>query len=62
MEWYVITGYILFGCFAIGMMVFFTLYALKRKKSYEKSMIDRARKIDPTVKNVWDADYVLKKI
>lgn len=54
-------GYILFGCFAVGISVFTMLSALKRKKAYEKSMIDRARKIDPTVKTIWDADYVLKK-
>lgn len=57
MEWYVIMGYILFGCFAIGVSVVFMLIALKR----QKSMIDRARKIDPTVETIWDADYVLKK-
>lgn len=57
MEWYVIMGYILFGCFAIGVSVVLMLIALKR----QKSMIDRARKIDPTVETIWDADYVLKK-
>jgi hypothetical protein len=57
MEWYVIMGYILFGCFAIGVSVVTMLIALKR----QKSMIDRARKIDPTVETIWDADYVLKK-
>lgn len=61
MEWYVIMGYILFGCFAIGVSVVPMLIALKRQKSYKKSMIDRARKIDPTVETIWDADYVLKK-
>lgn len=50
-------GYILFGCFAIGVSVVTMLIALKR----QKSMIDRARKIDPTVETIWDADYVLKK-
>lgn len=61
MEWYVIMGYILFGCFAIGIMGFSTWYILRQRKLYKKSMIDRARKIDPTVKTIWDAEYVLKK-
>lgn len=61
MEWYVIMGCILFGCFSIGTMVFSTCYILRQRKLYKKSMIDRARKIDPTVKTIWDAEYVLKK-
>ena len=57
MEWYVIMGYILFGCFVAGMIGFSIWYAIKQNKS----MMDRARKIDPTVKTVAEAQYVLRK-
>ena len=57
MEWYVIMGYVLFGCFFIGMIVFFTWLSLKNNKA----IMDRAKKIDPTVKTLADAQYVLRK-
>ena len=57
MEWYVILGYILFGCFFIGMVGGSVVFALRNRKS----TIDRARKIDPTVKTLQDAQYVLTK-
>ena len=57
MEWYEIMGFILFGCVFIGSMGFGTWYALRQNKS----IMDRARKIDPTVKTLAEAQYVLKK-
>ena len=57
MEWYVILGYILFGCFAVGMIVFGIVCNVKQRKS----IMDRARKIDPTVKTISEASYVLQK-
>ena len=57
MEWYVILFYILFACFGVGMIGFSIWYNIRSRKS----IIDRARKIDPTVKNIVDAGYVLEK-
>lgn len=57
MEWYVIMGYILFGCVSVGIVGFSIWVSLRNRKA----VIDRAKKIDPTVKTIWDAEYVLKK-
>lgn len=57
MEWYEIMMSILIGLIFIGGAGFVTWYALRQNKS----IMDRARKIDPTVKTLADAQYVLRK-
>lgn len=57
MEWYEIMMLILIGLIFIGGAGFGTWYALRQNKS----IMDRARKIDPTVKTLADAQYVLRK-
>ena len=57
MEWYVILFYILFACFGVGMIGF----CIWRNIRTKKAIMDRARKIDPTVKTIVDAGYVLQK-
>jgi len=57
MEWYVITVPILIGCIFVGVIGFSIWCALKQNKSIK----DRARKIDPTVKTLAEAQYVLSK-
>ena len=49
--------FICVGILMIAMFVFIVVYIIKQNKS----IIDRAKKIDPSVKTVSEADYVLKK-
>lgn len=57
MEWYEIMMLILIGLIFIGGAGFSIWYVLRQNKS----IMDRARKIDPTVKTLADAQYVLQK-
>ena len=57
MEWYVILGNIIFGCVSVGIVGVSIVLALRN----HKSIMDRARKIDPTVKTFSEAQYVLQK-
>ena len=53
---FTIITFVMMG-FGIIAFIFVTIYVIKS----QKSIIERARKIDPSVKTLAEADYVLKK-